>query len=69
MKTIAIKTNLECRLEEESKISGQDPETLVHEILDRGLTIRKLKRLRGKMVPKARIAGLSDEDEILRSIS
>ena len=69
MKTISIKTDLERRLEEEAKISGHDPDTLAQDILDRGLTIRKLKRIREKMVPQAKAAGCTDEDEILRTIS
>ncbi len=69
MKTISIKTELERRLEEESKISGQDADALAEEILDRGLTIRKFKRIREKMVPQAKAAGFSDENEILDSIS
>ena len=69
MKTISIKTELERRLEEESKISGQDADALAQEILDRGLTIRKFKRIREKMVPQAKAAGFSDENEILDSIS
>lgn len=69
MKTISIKTELERRLEEESKLSGQNTDELAEEILDRGLTIRKFKRIRKKKVPQAKAAGFSDEDGILDSIS
>jgi len=69
MKTISIKTELERRLEEESKLSGQNTDELAEEILDHGLAMRKFKRIREKMVTQAKAAGFSDEDEILNSIS
>jgi len=69
MKTILIKTELEHKLEEESEISGQDADALAEEILGHGLAIRKFKRIREKMVPQAKAAGFSDEDEILNFIS
>ena len=69
MKTISIKTELERRLEEESELSGQDAGALAEEILEHGLAIRKLTRIREKMVPQAKAAGFADEDKILNLIS
>ncbi|MBI5428457.1 MAG: hypothetical protein HZA02_09310 [Nitrospinae bacterium] len=62
-------TDLERRLREESEASGQDPETLAQEILSRGLSMQKFRRIREKMAPQAQKAGFADEDTILRAIS
>lgn len=70
MKTsLDIKPDLRRKLEEESQLSGQDPNALAEEFIRRGLTRKKLKRWRDKMAPQAKAASFADEDEIFRTVS
>ncbi|MBI5184492.1 MAG: hypothetical protein HZA01_02045 [Nitrospinae bacterium] len=64
-----IDPDLRRKLDEESKLSGEDPNVLAEELIRRGLTRKKLARWREKLVPKAKAAGFADDDTIMRAIS
>jgi len=66
---ISISASVREALEEQGQRTGRPVEEVARELIERGLLLQRLRRLRGELRPYAQRAGRHTDEDVFRTIS